>query len=171
MGTCARSSRAASRRSPRPRKRTARAESTSVSTGCSTRPQVSPWAGAWRITCSRTRLCRCAGRTARSELSAQPMPFISLGRVSDERAANSSSHHSTHAAWAMPPLVSDYGGLFFSYCHTSLFLLATLLIREARGDVFSRLLGVFKGARPVWSGGKAERPYLSLPQVLIGLRQ
>ena len=71
------------------------------------------------------------------------MPFISLGQVSDERAANSSSHHGTHTAWAMPPLVSDYGGLFFSYCHTSLFLLAALLIREARGDVFSRLLGVF----------------------------
>ena len=52
---CARSSRAASDASRRPRKRTARAGSISASTGRSTRPRASPWADAWRITSSSTR--------------------------------------------------------------------------------------------------------------------
>ena len=52
-------------RSRRPRRRTARAGSTSASTGRSTRRRGSPRAGASRITCSRTRSCRCAeGRHA-----------------------------------------------------------------------------------------------------------
>ena len=58
--------RAASGRSPRPRKRTARAGSISASTGRSTRPRVSPRAAAWPIMCSRTRSRRCIGKVASS---------------------------------------------------------------------------------------------------------
>src|SRR5262249_14912855 len=49
---CVRSCRAASRLSPRPRKKTARVESTSESIGRSTRPKGSRRGGAWRMTFS-----------------------------------------------------------------------------------------------------------------------
>src|SRR6266545_7738103 len=61
---CDRSSRAVSPRCPRRRKRTDKAEFTSVSTGRSTRRKESPRAARWRITCSRKFSFRCSERSA-----------------------------------------------------------------------------------------------------------
>src|SRR3954468_23639854 len=106
---CARGRHTALLRSPRPRKRTARAESTSVSIGRSTRPRGSARAATWRITYSETRslaLHRASSETLTATASWTSGTTGSGGRASGQPIVATGPTSTVIASWTSATTLS-----------------------------------------------------------------